>query len=103
MTKKKFKGFDYENGKIVKVAYFNGYAFGDKLLEGVMFKAEIVADGTMNVSLTKDAEVYFKTAKLSQKQWLKEAYEYAEHNDIFSENENGTGADLCLLIDDEHA
>lgn len=92
---KKFKGFDYEDGRIVKEAYFNGYNFGDRLLEGVIFKATIQNDGTMKVEVTPASADYLRG--LNAKKWLKEALEYAQGNDLFSEKPDGSGEDLQLL------
>ena len=93
--KKQFKGFDYEDGRIVKVAYFSGYPFGDRLLEGVMFKATIQDDGSMKVEVTPESADYLRG--LNAKKWLKEALEYAQGNDLFSEKPDGSGEDLVLL------
>lgn len=62
----------------VDAVYFDGYAFGDRLLEGVMFK------------LTKEGEVYFKddpatdayVQQLNTEYWLTAAVDWIEDNDI---------------------
>ena len=90
----KFKGFDYEDGRIVKVAYFDGKDIGDRILEEVMFKVEVQDDGTLNVSVVPSSAEYFST--LNEQKWLKAALEFAEGNDVFCETEKG-GEDLCLL------
>lgn len=81
---------------MVDHAYFDGYNFGDTLLEGVMFEAKIVADGTMEVSITPDSKNYFED--LNTKLWLKAAQDYAEENDIFEENADGSGEQLELVL-----
>jgi hypothetical protein len=88
-----FKGFSYEDGRIVSTAYFDGYNFGDRLLEGVSFKAE-VADGKMAVSFTNPNGKYEKG--LNQSYWLEKAQEFAANHDIFSELPNLRGEDLAL-------
>jgi hypothetical protein len=98
MAKKKYKGFQQEDGTIVSTAYFNGYAFGDRLLEGVMFKAEVKQDGTLKVTICLGQNDYFKG--LNKAKWLKEAYKHATdemNSDGFNEFENETGEDLVLI------
>ena len=90
----KFKGFSYEDGKTVSVAYLDGYNFGDKLLEGVSFKCEINDEGELTASFTNPEGSYEKG--LNQKKWVKEAQAYAVDNDIFSEKPDLTGEDLFL-------
>ena len=91
----KYKGFDYEDGTIVNEAYFDGYAFGDRLLENVTFKATI-KNGKLIVSVVESSRQYF--SNLNQKKWLKAAKDYAKQNDIFFDTEKG-GQDLCLVLD----
>ena len=93
----KFKGFDYEDGRVVNVAYFSGYSFGDRLLEGVMFKATVNDNGSLSVEVCDSSKDYMRG--LNGNKWIKEAYEYAAGNDVFSETENG-GEDLCLISKD---
>lgn len=93
---KKFEGFQKENGQIVKEAYFNGYGFGDTILEGVSFKATILKNGKMQITIPPISEPYMNT--LNKNYWLKHAKNYAEQNDLFSENEDLTGEDLELLL-----
>ena len=91
-----FKGFSYadETKPLVKVAYFDGYAFGDRMLEGVSFKAQIDADGHMSVAFTNPDGRYEQG--LNQKKWLKDALAFAEEHDIFCEQSNLRGEDLAL-------
>ena len=95
----KFKGFgDYETGKVeTNVAYFNGYEVGDRILEGVMFKAEIDAKGIMYVSFVDDPETDPYLHTLNHKYWLGLAASFAVQNDIFCDNVSGSGEELCLL------
>jgi hypothetical protein len=41
-------GFEKLDGSIITEAWFNGYAFGERLLEGVMFKA-VISDGQLKI------------------------------------------------------
>lgn len=97
MKAQKFKGFSYDDGRIVNAAYFNGYHFGDRLLEGVMFKATVSKDGFLQVEHSGKNKNYWKM--LNNEYWLKAALEFAENNDIFSEKIDG-GEDLLLEINE---
>lgn len=92
---KKFKGFEKGDGTLVKEAWFDGYPFGDKLLEGVMFKATISDRGFLFASVGPASAAYFSS--LSRK-WLSAAAEYARDNDIFCEREDG-GEEVKLVED----
>lgn len=103
-TMLKYRGFEKEDGTILKVAYFDGYAFGDRLLEGVMFKAT-VTKGKLSVEPCPDAERYLKD--LNRKKWLKEALQYAKDafengfEPLMNEQADGQGEDLCAIIESE--
>jgi hypothetical protein len=57
-------------------ALVNGYAFGDRLLEGVMFKITISQRGiVMAESADDDSREYLKD--LSANKWTREAVRYA--------------------------
>lgn len=59
----------------------DGYSFGDRLLEGVMF--EVRKDNkNFQVQISQESEDYFNG--LNKKKWLKEATSYASKNDIFT-------------------
>ena len=64
----------------VKELQFDGYHFGDRLLEGVMFIAS-VEDGKLAVRFKEPHDPYLK--RLNKKEILEEALEFAEGNDIF--------------------
>lgn len=100
-TKPKFKGFEKENGEIVRTAYFDGYAFGDRILEGVRFRCDVQKDGTLKVECAPRSRDYFST--LAEKKWLKDALAFAEEADIFSEDEEGEGDQLFLIAMKEAA
>lgn len=93
---KKFKGFKKEDGTIVKEAWFDGYPFGDRVLEGVMFKATIGDSGHMSVTIAPSCAEYF--SNLNEKKWLKEAVDFAMDSDMFQEREDG-GEELELVED----
>ena len=68
-------------GKIDE-AKFDGYDFGDRLLEGTMFLATKADDGTCTVRpATSDDDAWLNN--LNRKQWLAAAKRFAEENDIF--------------------
>jgi hypothetical protein len=91
---RKFKGFEREDGTLAKLAFFDGYNFGDRLLEGCKFCARIEEDGTMTITVCESCKGYL--AGLDAKKWLREALQYAQQCDIFAEAEEG-GDDLVLL------
>lgn len=95
---KKYKGFSNESGKIFKNAYFHGYNFGDRLLEGVMFRATVNDNGELSVECTKSGIAYFK--KLNMKMWSDLALEYAKQNDIFQATEKGGENEDELVLEE---
>lgn len=57
---------------------FDGYAFGDRILEDVYFQADIADDGTVsNVVIDPDDDGDY-WSDLNQAKWLKMAKEYLE-------------------------
>ena len=95
----KFLGFSEDDQTIAThVAYVDGYHIGDRLLENVMFRCEVVADGLLEVTLTPDADRYFKSQRLDRKSWLEAMCSYAVQDcDTFAENEDGSGRDFGLV------
>lgn len=77
-SKMKFRTEDKDE---VEYAYINGYDFGDRLLEGVLFKIVIENNKFKTVDVAPDAKEYF--SQLNQKKWLREATEFAKQLDIF--------------------
>ena len=66
----------------VEYGIINGYLFGDRLLEDVMFRVGVSRDRSdVEVSISPDSANYFKN--LNEKKWLAEAKKYALKNDIF--------------------
>jgi hypothetical protein len=76
------KRFMSENGP-VDVVYLHGYFFGDRLLEGVLFKCVIdtMTDNVKVLGVTDECVPYF--SQLNVEMWLSAAQKYAEQNDIF--------------------
>jgi hypothetical protein len=71
--------FSFEDGRTTQVAYFDGYDFGDRLLEGVPFKATILSNGKIQIQFAFPKGEYER--QLNQKHWIKEAKEFAEEED----------------------
>jgi len=66
-------------GKNVESALLDGYHFGDRLLEGVMFEVRLV-DEKFTASLVEETSY---TEGLNMVKWLKTAAKYAETHDVF--------------------
>jgi hypothetical protein len=93
----KYKGFSYEDESrpLAKVAYMDGYAFGDTLLEGVPFKCEVTDSGELQVGFAEPTGFYEQ--ELNQPLWNARALKYAKEEDVFYENAELTaGEDLYL-------
>ena len=89
------KCFDYEDGRTTQTAYLNGYHFGDRLLEGVMFKCFLDSEGYLIVSTADNSTDYVKG--LNEKYWLAECLHTAETYDIFCDDESGSGEEICFV------
>ena len=61
-------------------ALLDGYPVGDRLLEGVMFEARLLADQKYEVKPAADSEEYLE--KLNRNKWLKAMQAYAEEIDF---------------------
>lgn len=57
-------------GNITKALY-DGYAIGDRVLEGVMFEVEVVGNKLLTKDVVASAKDYF--SDLNEAKWLKEA------------------------------
>jgi hypothetical protein len=73
--------FDDEAGNKYQTAYIDGYAFGDRMLEGVVFACTLDAEGYLTVQF-QDHECSY-VQKLNQDYWLECALSYALKNDMF--------------------
>jgi len=71
--------FDCDNCGKIDEAVFDGYPFGDRLLEGVQFIARKNDDGSCEVRLTEPGML----AGLDEKHWMSRAKTFAEKNDVF--------------------
>lgn len=69
-----------DNGPITGTIEIDGYSFGDVLLEGVMFRADVKDGKVKKVYVRPEDESYF--SGLNKKHWLKEAKEEFEKTDI---------------------
>lgn len=67
-----------ECGKL-EFAVANGYAFGDRLLEGVRFVIRLSADGVVTAETPASDKRYM--ADLNEAKWLKEAAKFAAETD----------------------
>jgi len=84
--------FSDSDGKKYQVGYFNGYHFGDRLLEGVMFKAEILPDGRLEVScVIEDWSKHPYLRSLNEEELMERALNWAKGNDLFQITESGRG------------
>lgn len=85
-------------GHTMKEVIFNGYQFGDRLLEGVMFIATLQEDGSLKVmGVTKESKPYFD--KLNPN-WLDIAQKFIDSmfEDVFAGCSN-CKYDLCMAED----
>lgn len=69
-----------DNCGIVDHVLVDGYPFGDRLLEGVMFVVEDKNGKPHAISVVNDAKYYF--SNLNEKRWLKACEGFCEHLDI---------------------
>lgn len=74
--------------------YVDGYDFGDRLLERVMFKCALLDGGNSGVVFGPEYDAY--TASLNMKMWMQTCAEQLAQLDIVSENLHG-GTDFCLV------
>lgn len=77
----KILGFIDEDGQNVDIAMFDGYGFGDRILEGVMFIITLKKDGIAELTIDEGSIRYFKS--LNTEKWFKDAAKYAEGRDMF--------------------
>lgn len=86
--------FDDGEGNKYYVAYFDGYAIGERLLEGVIFKGKIIKNKLI-VSYPKADEGYMN--QLNKKLWLGCAKDHFITSGELSEKPNG-GKTLVLIL-----
>ena len=86
---------DSDDYEIVNVAYFDGYSFGDRLLEGVIFEMTLTpAKDDINVKVSTGVD-YFND--LNTAKWLQAAKEFALKNDEFSDKTNSKAIYLAKV------
>lgn len=81
MTKKKSKWKFVSDRGDEEYAYVDGYDFGDKLLEGILFRIVIENNKFTCNQVDLESFDYFET--LNKKMWFKSAVTFAKQNDIF--------------------
>lgn len=90
--------------KKVNEAYVDGYAVGDRLLEGVVFR--ITLEGNKFKASTP-AEFVTYMEDLNEKKWLKEVEKFCENNDVYHAKLSDVGVgfptDDVVCYDDEKA
>lgn len=84
-------GVDLPDGTVF---YVDGYSFGDRLLERVMFKCALLDGGTSGVVFGPEYDAY--TASLNMKMWMNLCAEQLSQMDIVSGDISGK-ADFCLV------
>lgn len=70
------KPFVCEKCGPIDYAEMDGYAFGDRLLEGVMFRVRRFEDNDLEVTIDPDSKDYFES--LNMRKWLGLAVQNAE-------------------------
>jgi hypothetical protein len=82
-------------------AYVDGYSFGDRLLEGVMFRITLVGN-KFKAEVPPEFATYMED--LNEKKWLKAAEECCEEIDVFhaSMDSHSPNNDV-VCYDDEKA
>jgi hypothetical protein len=82
-----------ESETLIEKAYIDGYAVGDRILEGVWFEVTIVKNKFV-VKPTAESSHYFNG--LNKKQWLKAIADHCETNDVFqSDPQNQMDDVIC--------
>jgi len=71
---------DNKCNKDLNFVYVHGYDFGDRLMEGVMFKVEVVDGKGVCVGLHPDSEPYM--AQFNWEHWKKRCEEHCVNIDI---------------------
>jgi hypothetical protein len=90
--------FQNEKGETFDHAWVNGYHFGDRLLEGVMFKV-VIEKGNKIKAIDVDEDSRGYTSGLNMKRWIKAATDFASTNDIFYSSSQGN--DEIFIVDSE--
>ncbi len=65
---------------VIDHVLFEGYDFGDRLLEGVKFKARIDSDGHLTVEAADPEDDYWKGLNMSH--WIGQALDFVRDLDV---------------------
>ena len=87
--------FKKEDGTLLDAAYIDGYSFGDRLMEGVIFKVTINSDNTFNVEPIDGWDGCY-LMQFNKDYWSEAAVEYASGNDVFYERPNACCGDVTV-------
>jgi len=89
-----------EDGEVLGEAqevWIDGYGVGDRVLEDVMFRLRVNAQGDgLEAAVGKSSAGYFKT--LNSSYWLPKIIEYALQQDLFASSEHAND-DAIVLYD----
>lgn len=80
------KKFVDDDGNVHEFAYVNGYLFGDRLLENVMFECVVENDAVVVRGVMPACRNYFN--QLNCDMWLAAAREFVKEHDVFSTKDN---------------
>ena len=98
---KKWKHFSDNNGNILKTIKVNGYDYGDRLLDGVMFNVSVNDKGKLEIKVIDEDADFF--SDFNEKKWyntiLDDINENGEDNNIRDVN---TGEIVFLVEDDNN-
>lgn len=83
----------------VEFGLMDGYHFGDRLLEGVMFKVTIDENDKIQVALEPDSEEYCKG--LNMVKWMKEAKTFAEEMDVLGHPDPSKRSEEDVWIEEQ--
>ena len=75
------KTFNCEKCGDIPMALLDGYHFGDRILEGVMFEITITDNNTITAKAQKESADYMAT--LNESKWNNAAVECAKSYDVF--------------------
>jgi len=78
----------------VEYVLLNGYAFGDRLLEDVMFQVRVDDKKQYMVCIDPDSANYF--AQFNEKSWLMKAHEYMKGADLLECPTRGCKNDIAV-------
>lgn len=91
-TSKPLLGFYHSGKKILPSAIVDGYSFADRLLEGVIFKATVVNDTTMEVTLNDEQDEDYMSDLNSEKMFRYAADSFLSKHGVHQGNDKGYNA-----------